>query len=513
VGENQTFATIQEAINYAKTDDIIFIHPGDYFENITINKSIKIFGSGSDITSIYNYQSNFVIDLQSNFSILRGLSVIGYGTFSGLQIRGHYNKIYDCNFKWNVIGISLAEADYNLIQNCTSFENTGAGIYLAGAENNLFKRTDCNNTIYGSGFNLWAASNNVFEDGVCSGNKKDGFYAYWLSYNNIIKNCSFSRNQGNGIYILDSDGFIIDNCTSETNEVNGFSISSYGNKISNCVSMNNNFSGYYFNHLEDSLVEQCTSLSNLKRGFYLKYAIRNRFINNTVAMNSGCGIYLGTSCSENRMSNNAFLFNGGGINQSWDLGKKNKWDIEGLGNYWWDYKYFYWNSSSDKSVWNRSYHIKPNGRSADNYPLKNAPISLDILGEISKGIWNDSDLDQVYDLIDEFPNDPLEYIDTDNDGIGENSDAFPTDPAAALDSDGDRFPDTWNAGMTEVNSTTGLVLDDYPNDPLQWQKVESYSVPGWINNMIFIYSFIISIFGIIIFIMVLKNWKNINKMK
>ncbi|MBN1390910.1 MAG: hypothetical protein JXA22_09755, partial [Candidatus Thermoplasmatota archaeon] len=51
-------------------------------------------------------------------------------------------------------------------------------------------------------------------------------------------------------------------------------------------------------------------------------------------------------------------------------------------------------------------------------------------------------------------------------------DAFPTDPAASVDVDGDEHPDLWNEGKTEEDSTTGLRLDHYPNDPDRWKKEE-----------------------------------------
>ena len=54
--------------------------------------------------------------------------------------------------------------------------------------------------------------------------------------------------------------------------------------------------------------------------------------------------------------------------------------------------------------------------------------------------------------------------DLDDDGIDNVDDHFPSDPAASLDSDGDGWPDSWNPGYSEEDSTTGLTLDAYPED-------------------------------------------------
>ncbi len=54
--------------------------------------------------------------------------------------------------------------------------------------------------------------------------------------------------------------------------------------------------------------------------------------------------------------------------------------------------------------------------------------------------------------------------DSDNDLVLNSDDAFPLDAAASIDSDFDGSPDSWNEGYTEADSTTGLVLDAYPNN-------------------------------------------------
>ena len=58
-----------------------------------------------------------------------------------------------------------------------------------------------------------------------------------------------------------------------------------------------------------------------------------------------------------------------------------------------------------------------------------------------------------------IPND-----DSDGDGVLNTADAFPLDRAASVDTDRDGYPDAWNPGRTQADSTTGLTLDSFPND-------------------------------------------------
>ncbi|MDP6156663.1 MAG: hypothetical protein QF682_11120 [Candidatus Thermoplasmatota archaeon] len=98
---------------------------------------------------------------------------------------------------------------------------------------------------------------------------------------------------------------------------------------------------------------------------------------------------------------------------------------------------------------------------------------------------------------DRFPHNTTQWNDTDGDGWGDNylnlswakgreigvyvekayqPDAFPDDPAASIDSDGDRAPDWWITGKNGADSTTGLVLDKYPDDPSRYKYIPPVKV-------------------------------------
>jgi hypothetical protein len=64
----------------------------------------------------------------------------------------------------------------------------------------------------------------------------------------------------------------------------------------------------------------------------------------------------------------------------------------------------------------------------------------------------------------------IKLPDADNDGVSDSEDDFPNDPAASIDSDGDGYPDRYNEGKTQSDSTSNppLIIDAFPNNPDEW---------------------------------------------
>ena len=98
---------------------------------------------------------------------------------------------------------------------------------------------------------------------------------------------------------------------------------------------------------------------------------------------------------------------------------------------------------------------------------------------ISSGLSSvDTDNDGVVDEDDAFPSDKYETNDTDKDGIGDNTDSFPFDPSASIDSDNDGYPDYFNEGKSNADSTSSppLELDMFPYNPNEWSDSDNDGV-------------------------------------
>jgi hypothetical protein len=76
-----------------------------------------------------------------------------------------------------------------------------------------------------------------------------------------------------------------------------------------------------------------------------------------------------------------------------------------------------------------------------------------LVGMTGVGIWEDPD------------NDGFDSSTRNALALDLNKDDFPDDPAASVDSDGDGYPDAWNQGKSQANSTSGLLLDLSSFDP------------------------------------------------
>ena len=143
-------------------------------------------------------------------------------------------------------------------------------------------------------------------------------------------------------------------------------------------------------------------------------------------------------------------------------------------------------------------------RVATDYGEVITSLTIQAVGEVDDELPDDSDGDSVPDYQDDFPTDIAASIDSDNDGYPDtwnsgysandsttgltldacpadsqgwldtdgdsfcqNTDSFNSDPAASQDSDFDGYPDAWNSGYSQADSTSKptLLLDMYPNDP------------------------------------------------
>jgi parallel beta-helix repeat protein len=238
------YSTIQDAINAANTSDTIQVESGTYSENIQINKTLIILGSGKSNTFIIGTQSSQnTVKITADQVILSGFSIdnnqgqpnqyhcifiqlADYCTISENIIKNGENGIYlissnNNNIQENIIknnnqkGLRLSSSNNNNISSNT-LQSNGDGIYLSTSQSNeIYENTIINNVI---GISLSVVSNNNivyrndFDDNT-GGNAEDvglNYWSknnqgnYWDDYNDYDSN---EDGIGDNPYNIDQDSF------------------------------------------------------------------------------------------------------------------------------------------------------------------------------------------------------------------------------------------------------------------------------------------------------------------
>ncbi|RLF38265.1 MAG: hypothetical protein DRN03_00085 [Thermoplasmata archaeon] len=134
VGED--YPSISSALGNAKDGDTILILQGIYYENLIVDKKVKIVGLGKVIVD-GNF-SGTVIEVTKGGVCIENIEIRNSGggrKDALLKLKGCGNRISNCTFYNSRRGMVI-EGNCNVIQNC-SFGGIGIGISLLGNRNNL----------------------------------------------------------------------------------------------------------------------------------------------------------------------------------------------------------------------------------------------------------------------------------------------------------------------------------------------------------------------------------------
>ena len=339
VGFGQKYSKIQEAVDAAANGDIIFIHAGNYSENVKVSKHLTLLGDGADVVNVTAANSSdHVFEMTKDYVNISGFTVTGAKFGNGIYL----NCVYNCNISNitalnNNYGIYLFHSNNTILMDINASLNSGkghkgskgygCGIYLNSSNNN----TLANNT---ASLNSGRGADGEVDNGVWAG---DGYgYGIYLysSSNNTLTNNTASLNYGRGgmgdlgmgsasgngygcgIYLDFSSNNTLANNTANLNSgigengvctLNGAYSGGYGygygiylNYSNNNILENNNMSsnnGSGGNGVGGPSHGSMGSNGDEGYGYggYLHYSNNNTLTNNTAYLNGGKG---GTSGSD-----------------------------------------------------------------------------------------------------------------------------------------------------------------------------------------------------------------------
>ncbi len=181
------YTSIQKAINDASDGDIIYVYPGTYYENLNIDKEVKLIGKNRQTT---------IIDGQE-----RGETIKNTVHLSHLAIR-------DFTIRNGIYGIGLYSCDNAIIYDTIISGNRYAGIWMDSSSECIIKENIIQNNPNG----IWIdhhSNYNIIEGNTILNNHQ-GIYIS-SSYKNDITNNNFVRNHQHAFFENASDNIWSEN--------------------------------------------------------------------------------------------------------------------------------------------------------------------------------------------------------------------------------------------------------------------------------------------------------------
>ncbi len=366
------FDVIQDAIDASIAGDRIIVYSGVYYERLTINHKLDLFGEDKSLSIIDGNNIGNVITISATFV-----------NISHFTIRDCKNNVNNATIKINAgntiitdnkitspsgyHGIFIDNCDDNIIYDNTIINNNGDGIRLNNSNSNQVTYNTINSN--SNGIFLYNSSNNIIENNAAiSVNSKNGIFLNETSNYNSIAGNSITSNTWNGIFLNDhcdynifsniqitgnsDSGIRLENSSSNTiststinsNSNYGIMIVGSNNTVSGSTINSNGEHGIFLFADDNNIITENTISSNTKDGVSLSNSTIDTIYTNEISNNLRYGINLDYFTYSNTIYNNYIHHNSqNGMDKSinhnfWNISKTSGTNIVGgtyiYGNYW-----------------------------------------------------------------------------------------------------------------------------------------------------------------------------------
>jgi nitrous oxidase accessory protein len=320
VGELGGFSTITAAIAAARPGDTVLVGPGQYRENLVIEKPVVLVGQGNP--HIVGLGKGDVVQIRADDVELNGFTVSGSGaqmlvSDAGINVLGARAHIRDNRVVDNLFGIYLRGArealvEGNIIRGREEVDmgQRGAGMHLFDARHNVIRGNRVSFVRDGVYFDH--ADFNVVEDNEFS-NLRYGVHYMYCKSNKFFRNVF--RDSLGGVAVMYTE-----RVTFSENQIlnNRAGHNAFGLLLKDCL---------------DSVAERNVIVNNVN-GVFLDNSHRNRFIGNLIAYND-VGVMLYASSLESTFSRNDFV---GNLTTLHTVGRADAdWTPDGEGNHYSEY--------------------------------------------------------------------------------------------------------------------------------------------------------------------------------
>jgi nitrous oxidase accessory protein len=315
VGKNESFTTIQQAVNAAQRYDTILVEAGTYHEkNLVINKPVVLIGINYPV--IDGDKKYEVISIKAGNTVIQGFKVIRSGNsemddMAGIKIINSYNVVIRNNIlDDNCFGIY---SQYGV--NCT-------------IENNKITSYGTHELQSGNGIHCWKSDSMRIIGNTITGHR-DGIYFEFVNNSVIWRNTS-EKNIRYGLHFMfsNNDAYI---CNIFKANISGVAV-----MFSKGIKMYNNYFeenwgdaayGILLKEISDGFIEGNHFVKNTT-GIFIEGGSRIQMHKNIFESN-GWGMKIQASCMDIAVNNNNF------INNTFDIGTNGSLMLNNFdGNYW-----------------------------------------------------------------------------------------------------------------------------------------------------------------------------------
>ncbi|HAY71965.1 MAG TPA: hypothetical protein DCX89_08745 [Saprospirales bacterium] len=221
ISKNLVYESISEAVEDAEDEQEIWVCPGDYEENVTVDKEKLKLKSVDGPTKTYvlavqNDQPG--LSLKANGITIEGFSIRNATKSYGIHVYGSTiseSKLINNRLTNNKLGIYLQDALKTIVNQCSVFENKESGLYaLNSLETNIANCSFYSNEHHGLFFEQCAENeqaHSFISQSSLRENKLNGIFLKNCKYPIIDNNISISRNDSAGVRIEDCEHIIVKN--------------------------------------------------------------------------------------------------------------------------------------------------------------------------------------------------------------------------------------------------------------------------------------------------------------
>lgn len=339
-------ASLQQALSEAKDGDILQVTKGHYRGSLVIDKKVTLLGQDKPVLD--GGQQGDVITILASGVTVRGFTITGSGqqleqSEAGIKLKSVQGvTIADCQLKDNLFGIYLDRSQGNVLLNntITGRQQSVPAKVAEETENNQFAGQHAGFAgESGDGIHLFASSDNKVEKNMIT-HTRDGIYFNYAQNNRLIANEITGVRYGIH-YMYSDDNYFEKNLL--THNVSGAAL-----MFSKRITLQDNVFahsrgqrayGILFATCDDSVAQGNIIVDNT-RGVFFDTSLHNVFKGNLLDGND-VALDLISSSSDNLFVQNNFMDNLQQVAMAAGrAGDGNRFDAQGKGNYWQDYRGF-----------------------------------------------------------------------------------------------------------------------------------------------------------------------------